>query len=143
MSLPTDDNVRKWATEAVDHYSKKYGTQTAVWERVSEMLNPKAIDLIIAKSAGLKFDTWDREYEPGIDFEKGLLYKKVETLVAELLAKALDGYELKLSPKEIASIRACYRKAYVEQLREAAETKGVSDAKERFETVINDIVKTV
>jgi hypothetical protein len=35
MSLPTDENVKKWATEAVTHYSKEYGTREAVWERVT------------------------------------------------------------------------------------------------------------
>lgn len=135
MKTPTEEQVKKWAKEAYGNLIKEIGTEENVRQEVALQLNKRALKTIILTVMGFEFDSWN-QIRPAYDLDKTQLYKITEPLIKRAYAKALEGYKLELTPKEITVIRAAYKRAYVEQLKQAAAHRGEIAASEHLDTII-------
>jgi hypothetical protein len=140
MKTPTDAQIKEWAEKAYKEYSEEICTEEGVWKQVSQILNTKAIQAVIAKVAGFQRDSWG-DIKLDDNFKNTAFYKAVKPRAEKFLAKALEGYEVKLSTKDITTIRAAYKRTYVETLKEAATHKGKMDANTHFEAIIEATLK--
>jgi hypothetical protein len=139
MARPTNEQVEKWAKEAYNYHSKGLFTGEAINKKIREALDTDSIMAIIAKVAGCSRDHWG-EWRFTDDFEQRELYQLAKPLIQKCLAEVMADYKFSLKPKEIASIRAVYRRAHLDQLRKMAEQKGGDDAQQEFNTIIQKAV---
>ena len=135
MSVPSKEQILKWAKAAAKEWKEELATEEKVREQVRRRLEYR-FDKLVAQAIGFeaRWSEWEIRYERNGDRTSiaDMIDGSAQGVVEELISGDIPA----LSEKDRKAARAAYLKGLQDRLREVAYEKGQAAAADLMEAIL-------